>query len=114
MQHILTLNPICKRGNVTRITLESSANGPVTVTLGKNNSIPVLRNEGQFGQQRADWQMSDNSGSDYATIRCGSQVALVSWVNGRFIQRSGNLPIQIVNASLVAPFRSPEAYTRIA
>ncbi len=100
MQHTVTLNLICPRGHVTRITLESSANAPITVTLGKNTIVPVIRCEGQFDRQRADWQMSDGYGSDYATIRCGSQVALISWVNGCFVQRSGSLPLTLVHTSL--------------
>lgn len=115
MQHTVTLTLICPRGNATRITLESSATSPITVTLGKSTIVPVLRREGQFDRQRADWQMSDGFGSDYATIRCGSQVALISWVDGRFIQRSGSLPLTLVHTSLsfsYAPKTHTHAYRR--
>jgi hypothetical protein len=110
MQHTLTLDPICQRGHVTRMTLESSANGPVTVTLGKNTAVPVLRIEGQFSRQRADWQMSDGHGSDYDTIRCGSQVALISWTNGRFLKRSGDLPLTIQDARTSAQSNRHQEY----
>ncbi len=104
-QYRLTYTLISRDGNVARIHLESQADQPMTVTLGKSMIVPVIREEGQYDHQQADWQMSSGSGSDWATIRCCHQVALIAWSDGQFIQRSGNLPVSI-HPSPVAPFPS--------
>lgn len=109
--HQLTFSIISRYGNVARIHLESAANEPVTVTLGKNMLVPVLRSEGQYDNQQADWQMSDGYGSDWATIRCGRQVALLAWSSGQIIQRSGSLPISLVDLSPVASCHLTKTHT---
>ena len=99
--HELIYTFISRDGKVARIHLESAANEPITIVLGKNMLVPVLRAEGQYTHQQADWQMSDGYGSDWVTIRCGQQVALVSWSNGRFVRRSGCLPVTLLHTSLI-------------
>ena len=112
MHHQLTCTFLpCTRGIVAHIHLESVANEPLTVILGKTMLVPVLRAEGQYGCQQADWQMSDGYGSDWVTIRCGQQVALVAWSNGRFVQRSGSLPISLVHTSLVGSCHVAKMHT---
>ena len=109
--HQLTFSIISRYGNVARLHLECAASEAVVVTLGKNTSVPVLRAEGQYDDQQADWQMSDGYGSDWATIRCGQQVALLAWSSGQIIQRSGSLPISIVCASPVSSFYATKMHT---
>ncbi len=109
--HRLTYTIISRYGNVARIHLESAVNEAVSVSLGKNTLVPVLRAEARYDDQQADWQMSDGCGSDWATIRCGQQVALLSWSSGQIIQRSGSLPISIVCASPVGSFSAAKLHT---
>jgi hypothetical protein len=112
MHHQLTCTLLpCSRGTVARIHLESAASEPVTIILGRNMVVPVLRAEGQYGRQQADWQMSDGYGSDWATIRCGQQVALISWSDGRFVQRSGPLPLTLVHTSLIGSCHAAKMHT---
>jgi hypothetical protein len=111
--YTLTCSIISRDGNVVRLHLECGAERPVSVTLGKNMSTPVVRVEGQYDHQMADWQMSGGDGSDWATIRCGRQVALLACVGGRIFQRSGDLPVNIVSTSPVGSVHS-SAYARIA
>jgi|SRR5579885_2077781 len=101
MHHLTITFLPTRRGVVARAHLESATSEAVAVTLGKNVLIPVLRAEGQYNRQQADWQMSDGFGSDWVTIRCGEQVALISWSDGRFVQRSGSLPVSLIHTSLV-------------
>lgn len=100
--YILTYSIISRDGNVVRLHLECGADRSVSVTLGKNMVVPVVRVEGQYDHQLADWQMSGADGSDWATIRCGKQVALIACSEGRISQRSGDLPVTISGASPVA------------
>ena len=109
--HQLTFTRISRYGNVARLHLESAAGEAVVVTLGKHTAVPVLRAEGQYDDQQADWQMSDGYGSDWATIRCGQQVALLSWSSGQIIQRSGSLPISLVDMSSVGSFHAAKLHT---
>jgi hypothetical protein len=109
--HQLTFSIISRYGNVARLHLESAASLAVVVTLGKNTSVPVQRSEGQYSDQQADWQMSDGYGSDHATIRCGQQIALLAWSCGQIIQRSGSLPIAIVDTSPVGSHHAPKMHT---
>lgn len=114
MYHKLTYTIISRDGNVVRLHLECGAERAVSVTLGKNMSVPVVREEGRYDHQLADWQMSGGDGSDWATIRCGKQVALLACSEGRIIQRSGDLPMTISGASPVAScsYRSPQYAVR--
>jgi hypothetical protein len=102
MHYQLTYTVISHDGNVARLHLACGADRPVAVTLGKAMQIPVLRREGRYDRQQADWQMGRGHGSDWVTIRCGQDVAFIAWSDGRLIQRSGNLPVSILNTFPVA------------
>lgn len=109
--HQLTSSIISRYGNVARLHLESEAKESVSVVLGKNMIVPVLRAEGLYDRQQADWQMSNGNGSDWATIRCGQQVALLAWSGGQIIQRSGSLPLTIIHTSLVVFSHASKTHT---